>query len=353
MKPIITILLFFVSVALFAQAPDNLNAEAEPKGGDAIIAIVYYKIDFTQEQTDYLRTHEAELIFSVSERGRAVLEKVNDIDDSSVIDSMMRVNDRLPEFFPKISNGKAVNSIYFMKLSWPHYNQQIPEPMYPQYAPYLMPQYLRPVGPLHRKKLSEFESYTPLFRYDLTIGGILNAPMASAATYANEGGGMRMDCMFFGNKGWGGGFSTLFYSNKRIRPYPGTFARSYGSPIPTMMFTFNGGKLIETSHVDFIIQFEPGFVMQEVLSTDMLTEFDNPGFIMGFSPGVSVNAAIPIGPGHMNHFYAYPTAIKNYLNLHIAARPLLMNYKPASGVMFEVGVSYRLALAHVREYKLK
>jgi hypothetical protein len=353
MRSIIAIFFMLHSAMLCAQAIDPSDAEAEPKGGEALVTIVYYRIDFTQEQLEYLRTHEAELIFSVSDKGKAVLEKVNDIDNRAVIDSMMRVSHQLPEFFPKISNGRAVNAVYFMKLAWPHYEQLLPQQQQPfqPMVPYMMTPFLQP-GPIHKKKLDEFESYTYLYRYDMTFGGLTSSPMGNMANYSQGSGGIRFDCMFFGSKGWGGGFSTFFISNRRIRPYPGTSLSSLSSRMPSTFFSFNVGKVLERKAGDILIQFEPAFVMQELLSYDNFSS-GKPNFLMGFSPGVSIHYALGIGPGHMNQYYYFPTAIRNYVNFHVAARPMVMNLNDARGVMMEAGISYRLALKHVRDYKLR
>src|ERR1044071_10379177 len=135
---LILLLLTVCSVHAFAQFVDPSNHEAEPIGGTAAVAIIYYRIDFTEEQTEELRIREAELIFSVSDEGKAKLEKVNNITMHSIVDSLMRLNDQIPEFYPKTENGKPVNGIYFMKLSWPNYQpllQSVPPMM--RMSPYM------------------------------------------------------------------------------------------------------------------------------------------------------------------------------------------------------------------------
>src|SRR4051812_18088224 len=107
MKTLSLIAIVLISACAFAQNPASLNTKAQPVGGKGALQIIYYRIDFTQEETEYLRTHTPELIFSVSEYGKARLEKVNDIDRQSIIDSLMNVNDRLPEFYPERVSGRA------------------------------------------------------------------------------------------------------------------------------------------------------------------------------------------------------------------------------------------------------
>ncbi len=76
MKTLSLIATFLLTTAAFAQNPATQNTKAQPVGGKGALQIIYYRIDFRQEETEYLRTHSPELIFSVSEYGKARLEKI-------------------------------------------------------------------------------------------------------------------------------------------------------------------------------------------------------------------------------------------------------------------------------------
>ena len=328
------IVLLFVSTGAFGQMFDSLNMKTQPRGGKGALQIVYYRIDFTKEETDFLRTHAPELIFSVSPQGKARLEKVNDLGMQSIVDSMMRVNDRLPDFYPERVNGRAENGVYFLKLTWPNYQSQLG-----LISPYQPLTFYNPV----MRKLSEFSDITyrgP--RYDMILGVFNPGFNGNLGKVIKQGWGAKFDFMIYGSKGWGGGFGTSIILGK-----PSDFRdRNH------MITLFNGmiGKVFrETKMGQFGLQIEPAFGITDIVDRDNDVRFIG----LGFCPGVSAIYMLSLGPGRMSRQYFLPTSYKHYLSFHVGIRSMLFNTVAASGTIADVGISYRLATRPVANYKLK
>ena len=354
MRSLPIFLLILCTTAALAQQRDTLNLKAEPVGGTASLAIIYYRIDFTPEETEYLRTHEAELIFSVTYQGKAKLEKVNDIEMRSVIDSMMRVNDRLPDFYPETANGKAQNGIYFMKLSWPNYEF----PLQPQQKqiPYTMPSAMpMPLTNYYnRPKLDEFEYITyRRVRFDMLIGGAFNTFNGNLSRYFQNGGGLKMEYCYYGKKGWGGGLITDFYLNKPKTQLP---VFGGGRQPNTNQFLYfiglNVGKIFMRSDWGNVgIQAELCYSIFSLAAVDQ-SFGGTTSIAMGYVPGAKLFYMMPLGKGRMQGYY-FPSAYRSYLCFHFGMRSLKMNVKEANGVMLDAGVSYRFVMRQVLDYKRK
>lgn len=318
--------------------------KAEPKGGKGALQIIYYRIDFTQEETDYLRTHSPELIFSVNESGKAKLEKVNDIAMQSIIDSLMHVNDQLPGFYPERVNGIAQQGVYFLRLSWPNYQAYstpgvITNPIVTYYNPV-------------RKKLSDFSeiSYRGP-RYDMVIGGFAASFGGNIGTSLNKGWGTKFDFMIYGSKGWGGGFGTTFViakerSNDPSVPVP----QQFNTHLITM---FNGsfGKIFGEGKPggQLSLQIEPGFGLTDA----SMSNTSDHALSLGFIPGVAAHYLLPLGKGRMARPYFLPIAYRQFLSFHVAVRQLMFNVQETRGTVYEFGLSYRLSQRPVMNYKLK
>lgn len=315
-----------------------LAQKTQPKGGKGAIQIIYYRIDFTQEDTDYLRTHAPELIFSVNEYGKARLEKVNDIDRSSIIDSLMKMNDRLPEFYPEQVNGKNEQGVYFLRLTWPNYQLTGNS-----YTPTINLQYYSP------RKLTDFEDITYRSpRFDMWIGGFAAGFGGNIGKNVDTGWGTKFEFMVYGKNGWGGGFGTTFIIAKSRTNDPSIPIRFQQRQMITLI-TGSVGKIFgERKGGEIGIQFEPGFGLTGAVNTS-----SDRGVALGFVPGMSLSWLMPLGKGRMVRQYFLPVAYKQYLNFHIAARQLILNAKEANGSVYELGLSYRFAQRPVLNYKLK
>jgi len=114
-------LIIFLGLSLNAQQ-DSLNQEVAPKGGVNNLAVKYYGIDFTKEQRQLLKDKEVELIFQVDSEGKHKLSEVNGISDKEIIDSLKQKTKEVENFLPRIRNGIAEPSIYFIKFEFPTYN---------------------------------------------------------------------------------------------------------------------------------------------------------------------------------------------------------------------------------------
>jgi hypothetical protein len=337
--PLIAALL--LSFTAFGQSPDTLNRRVEPKGGMAALAIVYYKIDFNPEEIEYLRANEAELIFMVSETGKGKLEKVNDIGMPSIVERML--NDDLPDFFPEVVDGKPQSAVYFMKLRWPHYSDMTP----------VSPYDARPFAYInHRLDEFEFVRYTGV-RFDMVFGGVANIVNGTASEYIRNGGGMKMDMMFYGQKNWGGGMVMTFHGNRSKKDYPISTQLPQNPSRMTLFLGAGIGKIFEErGGGHFNLQFEPCWALQNIVTVDPQIR-NKPVQASGFSPGFVINYAMRMGKGRMYNYYFVPTVWTSYVNFHLAIRPLMLNVAAASGMMYEAGLSYRMGLRYVSDFKLK
>lgn len=335
------ILLFLVSAAAFGQVMDNPNMKAQPIGGKGELQIVYYRIDFTPEETQYLRTHAAELIFSVSESGIARLEKVNDIGMQSIVNKMLAVNDRLPAFYPERVNGRREAGVYFLYLTWPNY-----QGTYGLTSPYPAVQFYNPV----MRKLSDFSEITyrgP--RFDMLLGAFSASFAGNIGKNINRGWGTKFDFMAYGKNGWGGGFGTTMIIARQWRTDPAQQYTFQNRSHLITLFTGTFGKVFETSVGDFGLQVEPAFGLTDIINRDQ----SNKAISLGFSPGVVAVYMMPLGKGRMGRQYFLPVTYRQYFSFHVAARQIMFNTQESRGTVYEFGMAYRFAQRQVANYKVK
>lgn len=327
-------------MAGFAQI-DPGNSHATPKGGMAAVALVYYKIDFSKEERAHLRTHEAELIFGVSETGVAKLEKVNGIGILSIIDSMKRVDHKLPLFNPEMIDGVAQPTVFFMMIQWPHYQDRT-------YAPY-PGAYTNIVG----LKREMFETIELASRFDMIIGGAATNFSGSAGNYLKTGGGVRMDLIFSGRSGWGGGLTMDVTGNAARKEYPIATQYQQSRSLSTLFIGLLGSKVISDNQRGLMqLQAQLCFATHNIVTVDPGLK-NKPVQASGFSPALVWSYALPIGQGRMSQYYFSPVFVKNYIEFHAAIRPVFYDVKSANGVCLEAGLSWRLAMIQVRSFKLR
>jgi hypothetical protein len=330
----VVVLLSLCTAHAFAQV-DSLNMKASPRGGMAALALVYFKIDFAAPQRDYLRQHEAELVFFVDEQGRAKLEKVNDIEDPVIIDSMMNVNHRLPEFSPELRNGQPQSTLYFMRIQWPQYEMN---PL---------------AGQLGKYPISAFEKLETNSRMDVVIGGQINGFIGNAAEYLKLGGGMRILLTYPTRTSLGVGMALNIYGNSLRKNYPVPITGPPNDAPPTMLIGFAISKPASRGHNSrFSFTFEANYAVHNIVSVDQ-TLRNEPVQAQGFSPSFTVDYLIPIGKGYvmLGMFGGHLT--RNFISIHASVRPIFYDIKEASGVMLDLGVSWRIAGFRVTEYKLR
>lgn len=335
--------LALITLQGFCQV-DSLNFGPEPIGGLNQVAVEYYKIDFTKEQREILEEVELEFIYSISEEGIPSLEKINGISDKAILDSLRQKTNDLPRFYPRRVNGIRENSVYFMKLQFPKY----------EVANFNSTTTYQNTFRYKRARYEDFEYiHKSGDRLDILIGGVTNFFTGKPADYLEMGGGMKMDLMYMGKKGIGGSLVMSFYGNDLKQDFPIASSREQNTAPPTLLIGLGINKsLFKTERTEFIGQVELQYAVQNI--TPRLEEVDHDFTqFQGFSPGIVGNYVIQLGRNKASLYYGSPTLFTHNLNLHAAIRPMFFNFKEATGMMFELGISYRIAFFFVDEFRLK
>ena len=340
--PLIIILILFPLFTAYSQVSDSSITGSDQKSSSTKLALAYYKIKFTKEQRKQLAQVNLELMLHVDSEGNLTLEDVKGTTDEAIIDSLKRTTRLAPKFPPRIVNGAKEEAIYFMEFQYP--KRTISQGAF------------TPFNSLGYKRyaLDDFEFIRKSGRrMDMVFGGTSNGFLGQAGNHLGVGGGMKIDFMFTGKKGYGLGFITSFYGNKLKKEYQLNTSREQYSTPPTMVMGASLSKFIaQQERREFTLQVDICYAIQNL--TARLTETDQ-GWIQlqGFSPGVVANYLIKIGKDHPDYYYGSPFLRNNYINLHGAIRPVFYNLKQASGTLVEFGISYRMGLHQIREYKLK
>jgi hypothetical protein len=327
--------------SLVAQTIDSLNYGPEPLGGISKLALEYYKIDFTPEQRQKLAGIELELIYSVDTDGNAFLEDVNGLNDLVIFDSLKAKTP--PKFYPQTTDGIKEHSIYLMKLTFPKYSSE----QRFHYHGGFSARYKQPA-------IEDFEYiHKSGTRIDMLFGGVVNSFGGSAYKHLATGGGMKIDVTYTGASGFGGGLVINFYFNELKKEYPISATREQNASIGTVLVGAVANKFVYSAkRHEFNFQLELCLASQNVSSKLNNSDKDNIQFT-GFSPAIAGNYLMKFGKGKPIHYYGEPSIVNHYVNLHAAIRPLFFNEKAASGVMFELGLSYRMGVHMVDQYRLK
>lgn len=338
------IFLFLFLFASFQGICQILSTDTgpEPKGGINKLALEYYKINFTKEQRKTLEGIELEFMYLIDEQGIPTLQKINGVDDQAVLDSLYQITSRLPGFYPRKIDDEIVSSIYFLKFQFPAYRVTENSLVFQN-------------G--HRYWEAKYEDFEYIRRsgerIDLMIGGMTNFFLGNPAHYLYPGGGMKMDLMYSGKKGIGGGLVMGFYGNKFKQNYPINSTRNQNPAPPTMLIGVAGSKIIwKQERKEFNLQAELNLAIQNI--TPRLSEADQDWVqLNGVSPGMVGNYLIQLGKNRTSYSYGSPAIIHHYLNFYGSVRPVLFNLKAATGVMLDVGIAYRMGIHAVDEYRLK
>lgn len=331
------VLLISILCTMSGQVQDTLNQDATPIGGVNTLAVRYYGIDFTKAQRLLLEDKEIEFIFQIDENGKPTLSEVNGINDAAIIDSLQQRTLTIAPFYPRIRNGIAEPSIYFMQLIFPTYKKA--------------PGHFglsNGIG-YRRWKLDDFEYInTGRQRFDMNIGGMVNQFVGRPARHLGTGGGMKIDLIFTGKRDLLYGLNMSFYGNKLNMEYPLVTNREQFSAPPTLLVGAIFGKWFNK----FNVQSEINLAIQNI--TERIGDID-PDWIQlrGWSPGVVVNYPIQLGKGKPVYYYGSPTLFTHNLNFHFGLRYLFLSIPEASGTMLELGVSYRMTLKNITAYELK
>lgn len=338
MKYTLSIIFILIAIlSLEAQVSDTLNQNASPKNGINQLAIKYYGIDFTKEQREEIENVEIELIFSIDETGNPTLSEINGVTNQDIIDSLKLTTDKLEDFNPQIRNGLPMSSIYFMKLIFPSYKYDQLKYGLLQGSAY------------NEAKLEDFEYLKESDqRFDINIGGLANQFFGKPSEHLGFGGGMKIDMGYAGKDNLIYGLNISFYGNRLKREYPINSTRKQLSAPPTLLIGLMFGKWFNR----FNIQGELNLCVQNI--TEKIG-YNDPDWIQlkGWSPGVVINYPIKIGKSNPMYYYGAPVLLENNLNLHFGLRYIKLSIDEATGIMAELGVSYRMAVKGVNEYKLK
>jgi hypothetical protein len=297
------------------------------------------KIDFTRDQRTILDGVELELIFSIDTLGQAFLEDVNGINVPAIIDSLKRKTTEAGKFKPAYADGQPVEGFYTMLLRYPTYEQT---------------NVIRRRSPMTYKRLKreDFESYELGERMDALIGGMMNGFVGNAQDYLGVGGGMKVDLTFAGNRGYGFGFTMGFYSNTRKKDFAIDPSRDQLSdPLTLMLGAVANKTILRKTKSSLLLQLEPAY-SELAISSKINNQDKNDVKLKGFSPGVTIHYVLNLGKDYFTDSYM-PALFNHCLNFHAGIRPVFYNSSQASGVLYELGISYRMVYHFFESYSLK
>jgi hypothetical protein len=312
---------------------DSLNSVPGPKDGVTKLALQFLKINFTPAQRELLEGVTLEFIFYVDSTGKATLEDVNGFSDKAIFDSLYHTTEQLPAFYPMKVNGREEASIYSMTLEYPAYTG----PTSREYGP---------------PKLEDFEEIVTGGRMDCLIGAVFNFPAGNMNEYLGLGGGMKVDALFTGKRGYGGGIFMNAYFNDLEKDYPINTTGTQNGSQPILLIGLALSKVIPLNERrDFIVQLEAGLALQNISSrTNNDQEYTQ---LEGFSPGASLHYAMKVGNDRLSSYYYQPALVAHYVNFHFGIHPIFFDMESASGILWEFGAAYRLSYRGIRSYKLK
>ncbi|GAB2526260.1 hypothetical protein [Rufibacter soli] len=285
-----------------------------------------------------MQEKDLEFLYSIAADGTPKLEKIEGITDPTILDSLTRVSGRLPAFKPRKVNGVAESGLYMMTI-------RFPSPLavgLPGVQEYTQTAY-EDFDHIHRSGQ----------RYDIIFGLVGNSFLGKAGNHLGLGGGMKMEILYAGKKGVGGGMLMSFYGNGLKQDFPIASDRKQNAAPPTLLMGLAANKmLVKKERREFLVQLELNYVIQNITARENEQDEDWTQFY-GFSPGLVAHYALQLGQPKAYYYYGTPSLYHHYLNFHVALRPMFMNHRNASGTMVEAGVSYRLGVHLVDEYRLK
>ena len=331
---LITFSFLLICTFLNAQNLDSLNQDASPKGGINNLAIKYYGIDFSKEQRVLLNDKEIEFIYLIDEKGRPTLSEINGIQDNAINDSLKRKE--IVAFNPQLQDGIPIPSIYFMQLKFPTY--KMTESKFGFYQ-----------AMAHNEaKLKDFEYLNKSnARFDLLFGGLINQFIGSPSKHLKIGGGFKMDMTYTNKSNYLYGLNMSGYFNKLKKDYPINTSRVQKSPATLLV-----GAIIGKWFNNISIQLEINIAVQNV--TEKISNKDKDWVqLNGWSPGVVINYPLKLGKESPMYYYGSPSLFENNINFSFGIRYMSFPLEEASGIMIELGISYRMTLYGIEKYKLK
>lgn len=337
MKQLICFLLtlsFFVS--LKGQSVDTLNQSTQPFGGVQELASEYLTIKFSKEQHDRVDGVELEFIYDVDENGNPILQMINGISDSDLIDSFKLKTTKLKKFQPRVEEGLAIPSVYFMKFTFPKSELNSNQSRLIEASTY------------NEEEFSDFEYIEESgHRFDILFGGSLISFWGEPSTYHRAGGGIFLNMDYTRKNKLIYGFNLGVYGSQLKKEFPVNSARQQINPLTGLM-----GVHVGTWINKFCIQGQVNFAFQNLTQK---VGNEDPDWVQlnGWSPGIVMHYPIEIGAKKTQYNYGRPSILVHHLNLHCGLRYLSLSLNEASGIMLEFGVSYRMASRGILYYKFK
>ena len=329
----------FIGYSLRAQTPGGVSSIPEPAGGLNKLGMEFLKINFTPPQRAILDNVQLELLFTVDSAGNATLEDVNGITDGAILDSLHRTASRLHLFKPARDQGQPVDGLYSMLLQYPRYTRSRMD-------------YAHTPRTYRKLRLDDFEEYQLGGRMDCVVGGMINSFTGTSHRYLSTGRGFKVNVTFSGKHGYGGGIAMSFYGNERKKDYPIDPSRAQDKESFSLMFGLALNKVfIRTDKSSWMVQFEPAYAQLNISSKINNQDKNNVSY-KGFSPGITFHYMLRLGKEHFTMSNA-PALFGHYLNFHGGVRPLFYNSSEGSGIMLEMGISYRMAYRFFESYVLK
>lgn len=341
MKSLLSFLILFATpFILFAQietVKDSLNQEAEPSEGINALAAEFLAIDFSKEQREILKEVRLEFIFLIDKFGNPTLKDVNGIADEVIKDSLHYTALNLQPFSPRIRDGEQVESFYFLYLTYP-------------IIPYHNTNY-NPFAPKIYKRLNRDD-----FKYieesntgwHVLYAGFANKHFGKIGDHLSLGGGMKVGIEVSDKRGRSYGIVGAFAGNKLKKEFPIISNREQVEAPVSANLGLSYGQYFSR----WLVQAELTYSI--IAISPRLGENDTEWIEgKGVSPAITVNFPIRFGNKDVFHFSYSPQVIENNINFHASIRYLFQNLPSTSGLVFELGIGYRLSQKTILEYELK
>lgn len=337
--------LILLAIPVFCSAQDIREnyRDAEPEGGVEKLAKSFFSINFQNEEQRELMGKHLELVFHIDQMGVPTLEAVFGTDNNVIRDSFLQKTEEIPLFIAARAGGDYTESMYALGLTYPSF-----QTVY---------QYLQKSN-IHAFRKAKMEDFEKLelkdSRFDLVFGGVVNTPAGSISNHLRSGGGLKLDFIFTGRNGWGGGLVATGHYNRLFNNF------SIPSTVPnlkyptTNMIGLSANKwmaLGEKLH-GLLLQLELNYTYFLLTEKEEINDPESVVF-KGFSPGLSVHFPIQIGQPTTSTLYYSPALVSHYINIHAAIRPLFLDFRQARGILFELGLSYRMGIIRVKSYEFK
>nr|MBS0037820.1 hypothetical protein [Saprospiraceae bacterium] len=324
-----------------AQETPEKYRDAEPTGGIDQLAKSFFSIKFQSEEQRELMGKHLELVFHIDQMGVPSLEAVFGIENKVIVDSFLQKTEEIPLFAAARAGGDYTESMYALGLTYPSFQTVF--------------QHLQKsnIHAFRKAKMEDFEKFELKdSRFDFVFGGVVNTPAGSISNHLRSGGGLNLDFIFTGRNGWGGGLVVTGHYNRLFNNFSIPSTRPNLKYPTTNMIGLSANKwmpLGENPH-GLLLQLELNYTYFLLTENEGKNDPESITF-KGFSPGLSVHFPLRIGQPTASTYYNSPVLITHHINIHAAARPLFLDFRQTRGMLFELGISYRIGITRVKSYE--